>query len=318
MQVKRGDLLGTIELLPLDETALLEGQVGAGVNLNRLEEDVIKAEATVVAERERLEVARKEADRAERLVEAGALPEKRLDQAQAEVRIRSSSLKAAEQVLASQQELVARFESTGKSMPSSSNLVQLEAPIPGTIVDSSAVAGSFRASRDTLFRIVDTRKVWVRGEVFENDLTELESMDGAYLELPGLKSFDIGASDLVHVGARIEAGSRTLPVIWEVPNANGEIRLGALGRLSIHTGRKIDALAVPQSAVLLEENRSVVYLQLGGETFERRIVKTGVEDQEWVEILEGLEAGERVVTTGSYDVALAARSSELPDHGHVH
>jgi multidrug efflux pump subunit AcrA (membrane-fusion protein) len=59
-------------------------------------------------------------------------------------------------------------------------------------------------------------------------------------------------------------------------------------------------------------------VQQGGETFERRFVEEGIEDQEWVEILEGLEPGERIVTVGSYDVALAARSSELPVHGHVH
>ena len=130
--------------------------------------------------------------------------------------------------------------------------------------------------------------------------------------------YDLAAGDLVHIGARIDSNSRTLPVIWEVANVNGEIRLGTLGRLSLRTGKRTDSVAVPRSAVLFEESRSVVYVQQGGETFERRFVKTGIEDQEWVEILEGLELGERIVTTGSYDVALAARSSELPEHGHVH
>jgi membrane fusion protein, heavy metal efflux system len=94
--------------------------------------------------------------------------------------------------------------------------------------------------------------------------------------------------------------------------------MGALGQLELQTGGTMTALAVPSSAVLLEENRSVVYVQLGGETFERRIVTTGIQDREWIEILSGLEEGERVVTEGAYDVALAARSTEVPEHGHVH
>jgi len=259
-----------------------------------------------------------EADRVEKLVEAGALPRKRLDQAGAEVRIRLSALKAADQVLASHREIVSRFDSTRGGTGTFSGPISLEAPIAGVIMDVSVVAGSYRAGRDPLFRIVDIREVWVQGEVFEKDLVKLKSLDGAYLKLPGLETYDLAAGDLVHIGARIDSNSRTLPVIWEVANANGEIRLGTLGRLSIRTGKRTDSVAVPRSAVLFEESRSVVYVQQGGETFERRFVKTGIEDQEWVEILEGLELGERIVTTGSYDVALAARSSELPEHGHVH
>jgi len=289
------------------------------VTLSRLAEEIIRSEAAVVAEKERLEVAKKEADRVEKLVEAGALPRKRLDQVQSEVRIRLSALKAAEQVLASHREVVSRFDSTAQGdTGASSSLIPLEAPITGVIMDASGVAGAYKAGRDPLFRIVDTRKVWVQGEVFEKDLVKLKSLDGAYLELAGLETYDLAPGDLVHIGARIDASSRTLPVIWEMANANGEIRLGTLGRLSIRTGKTADAVAVPRSAVLFEENRSVVYVQRGGETFERRFVKTGIEDQEWVEILEGLEFNERIVTTGSYDVALAARSSELPTQGHVH
>lgn len=319
MIVKRGDPLGFMELLPLDETALVGGQVETEVTLSRLAEEIIKAEATVVAEKERLEVAKKEADRVEKLVEAGALPSKRLDQSGAEVRIRLSALGAAEQVLASHREIVSRFDSTTRrDAGSSSSIIPLEAPITGVIMDASVVAGAYKAGRDPLFRIVDVRQVWVQGEVFEKDLVELKSMDGAYLKLPGLETHDLAAGDLVHIGARIDSSSSTLPVIWEIANANGEIKLGTLGRLSIRTGTMTDTVAVPRSAVLFEEGRSVVYVQRGGETFDRRFVKTGAEDQEWVEILEGLELGERIVTKGSYDVALAARSSELPEHGHVH
>jgi RND family efflux transporter MFP subunit len=318
MRVTRGDPLGSMELLPMDETALLEGQVGTGVTLTRLAEDVMKAEASVVAERARVELARKEEDRVEKLVAAGALPRKRLEQVQAEVRIRLSALNAAEQVLVSHRELVARFESAQGGIAVSPGLVQLEAPISGVITETSAVSGSYRQSQDILFQIVDTRQVWVQGEVFEKDLEGLRSMDGGYLELSGPESYELAAEDLVHIGARIDSSSRTLPVIFEISNPEREVKLEALGRLSIRTEKRLDTLVAPRSAVLLEESRPVVYVQQGGETFERRMVKTGIEDREWVEILDGLAPGERIVTVGSYDVALAARSTEMPEHGHVH
>jgi len=318
LRVAKGDLLGHMELLLKDQIALVGGQVETELALTRLEEEILGAEAMVVAEQERLAVSEKEEDRVTKLVEAGALPRKRLDQAQAEVRIRRSALQAATDVLNSHRAVVARFDSVQRDVADNSGLIPLKAPINGIIVDTSVVPGAFRSGPDALFRIVDTRQLWVQGEVFERDLPYLKSVGGAFLEMPGLEPYALAADNLVHIGARIDSGSRTLPVIWEMTNPDGDLRLGTLGRLSIRTGTKVEAIAVPRSAVLLEENRSIAYVQRGGETFERRIVRVGIEDQGWVEILEGLEPGERIVTEGSYDVALAARSSELPDHGHVH
>jgi RND family efflux transporter MFP subunit len=318
LRVAKGDLLGHMELLLTDQIALVGGQVETELALTRLEEEILGAEAMVVAEQERLAVSEKEEDRVTKLVQAGALPRKRLDQAQAEVRIRRSALQAATDVLNSHREVVARFDSVQRDVADNSGLIPLKAPIKGIIVDTSVVPGAFRSGPDALFRIVDTRQLWVQGEVFERDLPYLKSVGRAFLEMPGLEPYALAADNLVHIGARIDSGSRTLPVIWEMTNPEGDLRLGTLGRLSIRTGTKVEAIAVPRSAVLLEENRSIAYVQRGGETFERRIVRVGIEDQGWVEILEGLEPGERIVTEGSYDVALAARSSELPDHGHVH
>ncbi len=62
----------------------------------------------------------------------------------------------------------------------------------------------------------------------------------------------------------------------------------------------------------------MVYVHVGGETFERRIVQIGIRDRGLVQILSGLSPGERVVIEGGYDVGLAAHSSGLPAEAHVH
>jgi multidrug efflux pump subunit AcrA (membrane-fusion protein) len=55
-----------------------------------------------------------------------------------------------------------------------------------------------------------------------------------------------------------------------------------------------------------------------GESFERRPLRLGLRANGWVEVLEGVAAGERVVTTGAYEVRLAGASGALPAHGHAH
>jgi multidrug efflux pump subunit AcrA (membrane-fusion protein) len=169
-----------------------------------------------------------------------------------------------------------------------------------------------------LFRIVDLHRVWVEGKVFEQDLHKVNSLVGGTLELPGLAKIALDPTSLVTIGSVIDPLDRTLPIVFEVENRKGLIKLGSLGRLDLMSTQIVEGLAVPRQAVLLEENRSVVYVQLEGETFERRVVKTGLEDSEWVQVIEGLEPGERIVTVGAYDVALAGRSTEVPVHGHVH
>lgn len=260
----------------------------------------------------------KQAARVKTLVKAEALPEKRLDEVQSELEIRRASLEAAKQSLVTYEEALSRYDSAGRNLGSIQDRVPVCAPISGQLVQSSAVPGQYIHGGETLFRIVDLDKVWVEGNIFEQDLQRVESQLGGSLDIPGLNQIILDSSSLVMVGSVIDPSARTLPVVFEVENPKHLIKLGSLGRLDLRTRESTEVLAVPRSAVLLEENRAAVYVQLEGETFERRIVKTGLEDREWVQVIEGLEPGERIVTVGAYDVALAGRSTEVPTHGHVH
>jgi multidrug efflux pump subunit AcrA (membrane-fusion protein) len=61
-----------------------------------------------------------------------------------------------------------------------------------------------------------------------------------------------------------------------------------------------------------------VYVLREGESFERRVITTGSRDGEWVAVLSGLKAGERIVTLGAYQVRLAATAPAAIGHGHAH
>ncbi len=315
--LKKGDLLGYVELLPMDRTSLLDSQVGAGITLSRLAEDLARVEAAVVAEQSRIHLAEKEAARVRVLVEAEALPTRRLHEVNSELEVRRASLEAARQARAAYAKAISRYDSAGQVLSSIPEQVPVYAPISGQLVQSNAIAGQYVDGGEMLFRIVDLRTVWVQGQVFEKDLARVESLQGGTLQLPGLDEISLESTSLVMIGPIIDPAARTFPVVFEAQNRGRRLKLGTLGRLDLRTAEVVEALGVPHSAVLLEENRTVVYVQVGGETFQRRLVKTGLRDWDWVQILEGLEAGERIVTLGAYDVALAGRSTEV-SQGHVH
>jgi membrane fusion protein, heavy metal efflux system len=79
-----------------------------------------------------------------------------------------------------------------------------------------------------------------------------------------------------------------------------------------------DALVVPSSALVEEQGVFYLYVQTGGESFQKREVKTGVSDGINVQILSGVSEGERVVTKGAFQIKLSSASGALPAHGHEH
>ena len=80
-----------------------------------------------------------------------------------------------------------------------------------------------------------------------------------------------------------------------------------------------EGVAVPSRAVRKEDALDVAYIQVGGESFERRVLALGPSDGEWTLVVSGIRSGERVVTEGAYQVHLASlNAAEIADHGHPH
>ena len=84
------------------------------------------------------------------------------------------------------------------------------------------------------------------------------------------------------------------------------------------TGKAFEAVAIPGAAIVEEEGIPVAFVQVSGETFQKRDVKLGVQDGRWIEVLSGVSEGERVVTDGAYALLLSTKSGTIPAHGHAH
>ena len=94
--------------------------------------------------------------------------------------------------------------------------------------------------------------------------------------------------------------------------------IGQSVELRLFVGQAQSGPAIPESAVVDDGGRPVVFVQLGGESFERRPVQLGSREHGYVHVLEGVAPGERIVHRGAYLVRLAAMSTTIPAHGHVH
>jgi len=120
------------------------------------------------------------------------------------------------------------------------------------------------------------------------------------------------------VGSAVSPERRTVSLLVSFPNQKFGLRAGVAGKVRLFLGETTKALAIPVSALQEEDGLTTAYVQSGGERFERRILKLGVRDGEFVQVLSGLQKGERVTTRGAYLVRLAASSGKVPEHGHTH
>jgi RND family efflux transporter MFP subunit len=174
---------------------------------------------------------------------------------------------------------------------------------------------------DLLFSVIDLDRVWVTGRVFESDLARIDDASAAWFRVEGRDElYEIGGDNgrLVTVGSVIDPKTRTVPVVYEVDNRDRKLLIGQFATITVATGKARAALAVPEAALLQDGGQWIAYVQSGGEEFERRVVRTGLRSRGWVEVRGGLASGERVVTTGAYDVKLAASAGNAPAHGHAH
>lgn len=197
----------------------------------------------------------------------------------------------------------------------------LQAPISGTITAVHAVPGKQAEAGEPLFHVIDLSSVWVRVNVPVSEIARVGRPSMAWMSVSGLDApVTLSKADgrLVSVGSAVEAGTRSVPVIFEVRNPDRRLRVGMNGEVYISTSEPRPGLVVPETALFEEEGRYSVYVHVEGEAFARREVQIGAREMDRVEVLSGLAESERVVTVGAYQVRLASLSSQLPAHGHEH
>jgi RND family efflux transporter MFP subunit len=295
MPVTKGQVLATI-VPKLDDTS-------SRVTLS----------ADVRAVRAELSAAESELARQERLWAARTIPERQVTEARTRVEVARARLQAA-------QGRLGQFDA-GASGRGGAGAFQIRSPLAGSLVAIHAASGQSVEDGDLLFTVVDLSRLWLHADVFEPDIAKAAQATGASFRVDGYDDvFTIAPPDgrVVTIGQLVDEKTRTVPLIFELANPDGKLRIGSFATVYIATGEPRDTLAIPESAIVRDAGRPVAYVQVEGESFERRVLELGVRAGGWVEVRAGLAQGERVVVRGAYDVKLAASGGAVPEHGHAH
>jgi cobalt-zinc-cadmium efflux system membrane fusion protein len=186
------------------------------------------------------------------------------------------------------------------------------APIRGTITQRQIGVGQYINSEasgatNPVFTITDLSIVYLIANVREVDAPLMQI--GLPLEVHVLAYPDrLFKGKISWVAPSIDPNTHRLPVRAEVENPDGALKPGMFANFSIITGQASTATAVPLSAIVYEGERARVWVAGDGDTLALREIRVGRTSDGMVEVLAGLSAGEKVVTSGTVFIDRAAKT----------
>jgi len=154
---------------------------------------------------------------------------------------------------------------------------------------------------DRLFVVADNSTLWVRAQIHERQWTTVEVTDGqeVAVNVPGAAEHRTTAR-INHVGATVEADSRSVPLVAELNNDDAHYKPGMFVWVDLPQGQVRSGLAVPAAAVMRHEDRSFVFVPEGEGAYRRVPIDTGITSDEFIEVKSGLDAGQQVVARGAF------------------
>jgi len=177
----------------------------------------------------------------------------------------------------------------------------IHASSSGVVLEKEITAGSRVEPGMTLLRIADLREVWVFAQIYPYQLPWLRLGQSAAVEVPGLPDETLEGR-VNYIQPIVTAEARTVEVRIQVSQPGETVRLkpNMYANVEIRSEVQEEAVAIPEQAILRTGERNVAIVALGGGYFEPREVELGATADRYVEILEGIEPGEEVVTSAQF------------------
>jgi cobalt-zinc-cadmium efflux system membrane fusion protein len=255
------------------------------------------------------------------LYETRAAPLRDVQQSQAASLAAKNDLRAAEtllevvrnrlRILGKSDDEITKFGDTGAINPQTT----IYSPIPGTVVQRKVGPGQYintssnsAAANDATFVIGDLSTVWLIAYVREAEAQNVrvgQPMRFSVLAYPGR----VFTANIAYVATSFDPGTRRLMVRATIDNSQAALRPEMFASVTIMTGADIESLGVPREAVVYDGKTTHVWVVRNDKSVESRDIKTGLSNGQMLQVIEGLNPGEKVVSRGSLFVDRAAAGS---------
>ncbi|KAA9133157.1 efflux RND transporter periplasmic adaptor subunit [Marinihelvus fidelis] len=186
-----------------------------------------------------------------------------------------------------------------KASGTASERIKIVAPRDGVVTELLAREGMYIQPNTTVMSLADLGSVWLQAEVFESQVewvAEGQAAEATLEYMPGA----VFSGEVEYVYPVLDAETRTLRVRLRFDNHGEKLKPNMYARVSIFGRLQPRALSIPRQALIRGADRDRVVVALGEGRFTVHEVLTGMESGDWVEILAGIDAGDRVVTSAQF------------------
>jgi membrane fusion protein, heavy metal efflux system len=268
--------------------------------------DISNAVSAYRKAKNRSDLAQHSLDRNKDLLEHKAISQREFESAQADYNDAATDVQTSLQALrifgVTQQDITEAEHQNVAIRPE----LAMRATIAGAIVQKMVLPGQFiQAGTTAAFVISDVSTLWVQGHIYEKDLRSIHK--GDVVEMRNTSFPVVFHGTVSYIGAMIDPATRTTPVRIVTRNSEGLLKKDLFLDVTIKDKTERAVLVVPTTSVLYDEqNFPFVYVQVEAGKFAQRQVKIGAQQQDQIEILDGVKEGDRVVSQGSVFLQFAS------------
>ena len=283
--VKRGEILAT-----LNSTELAQNQL---VYIKALQQIDLHSKAV---------------ERARILLESDVISKAELQRRESELSGAQAELSAANdqlQVLGMSPQSIAKLSKSSQMRSISS----VTSRIAGTVINRQINLGQVVQPADELFVVADLSRVWAVAEVPEREIDLIEKGQEVDIEIPALDTKPIKGK-LIYIGDVVNPQTRTVTVRSELNNAKAAIKPDMLVSMLVQS-KPTSKLSVPVQAIVREEDKDHVFVQIAPNKYRLREVTVGDDYHGMVAIVNGIETGEVVVGEGAFHLNNERKRKEL-------
>jgi len=177
--------------------------------------------------------------------------------------------------------------------------LHIQSPVAGTVIRIGSRQGQYVTPKTELYMMVDLSQVWVYADIYEYELPWVKTGDKVEMTLASVPGKTFKGS-LAYIYPYAESTTRTTKVRLVFDNSDLSLRPDMFADVIIRSDTQENALVIPAEAVIRSGDRTQVFVVRGPGKFEPRVVKLGVESNGQVAVLEGVSAGDEVVTSAQF------------------
>ena len=178
-------------------------------------------------------------------------------------------------------------------------------PVNGIIIEKHVVAGSAIKSGASLLRLADLSTIWVEGEIFESDLPNLEVGMLVHVTLPELPQYSYTA-EVSFIDSVINPQTHSTVIRVAVDNTNGLLKPGMFANMALQVDLG-ERMVIPEQAVIFSGDQRIVFVDKGDGRLQPTRIKTGLRNNDLIEVVDGLSFGEMIVTSGNFLIAAESK-----------